>query len=283
MVVEMKPKKGRISQIRAVSIRWIALLFLAAVSAHFFVGVSVKDYGFPLRPFVAFFCFGATTLLLNQLIHQQVEKTYSLRVPLRMRLIISLVVLILTFSLLFYPLYSFLFEKWLGQTIGILEITRAYFIGLFLMAFDMAGLKLVAMYGLLQSQEQAVVPKKEEPKDNPDELLVKTKTELVNLSISSIGLVFSSGGIVITFDGEGNRYVSQYTSIKEIEALFPEAIFFRANRQYLINKRAIHKLIAHENNKLEVVLKPAFQQGTETIFVSRYKSGALKRWFEKSD
>jgi len=67
-------------------------------------------------------------------------------------------------------------------------------------------------------------------------------------------------------------------SIDECEAQLGSEMFFRANRQFIVNINAIGKLINYWDRKMRIVL-PDFPD--VEIMVSRDKSKALRQWLDR--
>ncbi len=79
-----------------------------------------------------------------------------------------------------------------------------------------------------------------------------------------------------TFNGE--KYILDFTTLEDVEELLDPKIFYRANRQSIINVNAIQNVKPHENQKLSVFLKaPAKME----IDISREKAPAFKKWFDR--
>jgi DNA-binding LytR/AlgR family response regulator len=66
-------------------------------------------------------------------------------------------------------------------------------------------------------------------------------------------------------------------SLDQLEALTDPDIFFRINRKYLVNLKAIRDIIAYSGSRLK--LKISDKDNDETI-VSREKVGEFKNWLE---
>ncbi len=79
-----------------------------------------------------------------------------------------------------------------------------------------------------------------------------------------------------TFNGE--KYVLDYNTLEEVEELLDPKIFYRANRQCIINIEAIQSVKPHENQKLTLTLKAPAKT---TVDVSREKAPAFKKWFDR--
>jgi DNA-binding LytR/AlgR family response regulator len=81
---------------------------------------------------------------------------------------------------------------------------------------------------------------------------------------------------LVTQDGE--KYILDYNSLEEIEAHLDPRIFFRANRQWIININAIQRVTPNENQKLTVSLSPLPK--TE-IDISKEKAPAFRKWLDR--
>ena len=79
-----------------------------------------------------------------------------------------------------------------------------------------------------------------------------------------------------TFGAE--KYLLDYNSMDEIEALLDPRYFYRANRQYIIHIDAIQTITPHENQKLTVRLKAPLLFEMD---ISREKAPAFKRWCDR--
>lgn len=79
-----------------------------------------------------------------------------------------------------------------------------------------------------------------------------------------------------TFGGE--KYILDYNTLEEVEELLDPKVFYRANRQCIVNIEAIQSVKPHENQKLTLTLKAPAK--TE-VDVSREKAPAFKKWFDR--
>ncbi|MBA4196291.1 MAG: DNA-binding response regulator [Chitinophaga sp.] len=80
----------------------------------------------------------------------------------------------------------------------------------------------------------------------------------------------------VTFNSE--KYILDYSTLEDIEALIDPRIFYRANRQFIINAGAIQNIKPQENQKLVITLKTPLKI---QIDISREKAPAFKKWFDK--
>jgi DNA-binding LytR/AlgR family response regulator len=79
-----------------------------------------------------------------------------------------------------------------------------------------------------------------------------------------------------TFDNQ--RHILDYDTLEEIEAVLNTGIFYRANRQYIINENAIKTVHTHPTGKLTLRL---VMQSSPEIDISREKAPGFKKWLDK--
>ncbi|HUW08046.1 MAG TPA: LytTR family DNA-binding domain-containing protein [Williamwhitmania sp.] len=105
-------------------------------------------------------------------------------------------------------------------------------------------------------------------------ILVSKKGAFFSLPMAEVAYIYVDTKVtfVVAFDGK------QYPISASLDKLEPEldpALFFRANRQAIINLNAVEKFEAYFNGKLALHLKNKLG---EKIIVSRDKAMALKSW-----
>ena len=79
-----------------------------------------------------------------------------------------------------------------------------------------------------------------------------------------------------TFSGE--RYIVDLVTLEEIEELLDPKIYYRANRQSIVNIKAIQSIRPHENQKLTLTLKAPLKMEQD---ISREKAPGFKKWFDQ--
>ncbi|MEO6406045.1 MAG: LytTR family DNA-binding domain-containing protein [Ferruginibacter sp.] len=79
-----------------------------------------------------------------------------------------------------------------------------------------------------------------------------------------------------TFSGE--RHILNFETMEEIESLLNPAIFYRANRQCILNIDAIQSIKPQENAKLTVFFKSPLKMQTD---VSRDKAPEFRKWVDR--
>lgn len=99
---------------------------------------------------------------------------------------------------------------------------------------------------------------------------------IVAVSIERIVCFFRDEVIWIqTTDNQ--RLITDYDSLDEIEELLNPEGFFRANRQYIVNKQAIESYRTHFTGKIELKLVVTTK---DEVVVSKEKAHQFRGWFE---
>lgn len=89
---------------------------------------------------------------------------------------------------------------------------------------------------------------------------------------------FMKDDLLFLVQAEGGRHVTDYRSLDEIEELVDPTAYFRANRQYLVQRKFVTGFRSDDTGKLSLVLtlpKPP------AITVSREKASLFRKWFEQ--
>ena len=81
---------------------------------------------------------------------------------------------------------------------------------------------------------------------------------------------------IYTFNGE--KYIYDFSALEEIEELLDPKIFFRANRQTIINIAAVHIVKPQGNQKLSVQLKSPLKLEVD---ISREKAALFRKWMDR--
>ena len=98
---------------------------------------------------------------------------------------------------------------------------------------------------------------------------------LVPVSVENILFFYISDGVVKAVD-EGNVEIVFPQSLDELAEQLDPALFFRANRQFLISKKAVKDISLWFNGRLAVNLKVPFK---ERVIISKAKVPEFKDWF----
>lgn len=112
-----------------------------------------------------------------------------------------------------------------------------------------------------------------------DVYMASKGSEQLPLPLTAICYFYHQGdyNFVSTFGGD-NYLVSD--SLDSIEQTVPDALFFRANRQIIVNHAACQKYEQLEYGKLKLIVRPSFK---ETIIISQKRARDFKQWLQQSE
>lgn len=114
-------------------------------------------------------------------------------------------------------------------------------------------------------------------KSYKERFIVKYGEHIKSIPAGQICCFFSEEKITFFKTFDGNKYIIDYT-IEQIETLLDPAEFFRINRKYVINVKAIEDVVIYSNSRLKLVLKH-FQD--MDLIVAREKVQSFKAWLDK--
>jgi len=104
--------------------------------------------------------------------------------------------------------------------------------------------------------------------------LVKTGQRLISVDTRQAAYFFTRNAVSFMITKNQQKSIVEYP-LDELEAMLDPALFFRANRQYIISHDCIRAIHPWFNSKLKVELS---QPVDEDIIISREKSAAFKQW-----
>lgn len=113
-----------------------------------------------------------------------------------------------------------------------------------------------------------------QPKSFKNSFLLQKRDELIPVQTDHIAFFNIDTGIVKATTFSNDSYIVSKT-IEEIENELNPDIFFRVNRQMLLNKNAIKSIQTYFNGKLIVNSNP---KTSEKIVVSKAKASLFKDW-----
>ncbi|MVN91769.1 LytR/AlgR family response regulator transcription factor [Mucilaginibacter aquatilis] len=108
-------------------------------------------------------------------------------------------------------------------------------------------------------------------------LLVHYREKIIPVKVADICLVYAANGLVNLHMTDKQEYTVQYT-IEQLENMLDPKHFFRANRQFIINRDTVQNIEHYFNRRL--VVHTACPT-PETIIVSRLKANDFLRWIEQ--
>ena len=111
-----------------------------------------------------------------------------------------------------------------------------------------------------------------------EHFMANLRNSSVIIKVSDIAyFVRDNLNYLVTF--EGQKYILDYTTLEEIEELIDPDIFYRINRQVIVNIQAINTLHNSMNYKMTIKLKSP--NHTLSIDISREKAPLFKKWLDR--
>ncbi len=107
--------------------------------------------------------------------------------------------------------------------------------------------------------------------------LVKFGDNIQFKNTDEIAYFFADDKITYLVSNEGRRFIIDY-KLEQLEDLLDPQFFFRLNRKFVIRVDAVQKIKTLMNSRLQVFLKPNFEQD---IFVSKEKMSEFKTWLDQ--
>jgi len=127
--------------------------------------------------------------------------------------------------------------------------------------------------------ENVDAPKLFDIKKTRTRLLVQKGIENVLLRLEEIVFFYTESKIVFVVDQSGKKYLSGYT-LAELEKKLNPLVFFRANRQYIINIDHIRSFRSFEKVKIRVDMDiPGFNP---CIIISQETASTFRKWMHEA-
>jgi len=114
-------------------------------------------------------------------------------------------------------------------------------------------------------------------KEYKSRFVIKVGEHIKSIQVEDISCFYSLEKASFLQTTENSNYVLDY-SLEQIESLLNPDDFFRVNRKYIINLKAIADIISYSNSRLKIIIKG---NNDEDITVSREKVKSFKAWLEK--
>ncbi len=106
-------------------------------------------------------------------------------------------------------------------------------------------------------------------------LLVKKGLENIVLRLEDIVLIYTQNKVVYVIDQLSKKYISDKT-ISELEEELDNIMFFRANRQYIVNINYIKSFKPHE--KVKLLINITIPEINHSIVISQETAPAFRKW-----
>lgn len=96
----------------------------------------------------------------------------------------------------------------------------------------------------------------------------------IPIPVENIACFYKTGNYTTLQTFQSETYLLNH-SLDELAKLLEESLFFRANRQYIINIKSCHYFTNEENGKLALHLHPPQE---EEVIISQKRASAFKEW-----
>lgn len=103
------------------------------------------------------------------------------------------------------------------------------------------------------------------------------KDELISVETSDIAYFFLENNVVYLRTFTGNQYTIN-SSLDEIIKILDLQMFYRANRQFIINIKSINSILIYGKNQLKLMVRP---ESSEIILISKNRVAEFKKWIEQ--
>jgi len=109
-------------------------------------------------------------------------------------------------------------------------------------------------------------------------IIVKKGVEFISLKVEEIPLIYTQSRIVYVIDQLENRYLFE-GNLMELQGHLDEKVFFRANRQTLININYIKSYRSYDGMRLLVKLN--LEREPFQIIISQVTTPLFKKWINE--
>lgn len=107
-------------------------------------------------------------------------------------------------------------------------------------------------------------------------LLIHFQEKIIPVKTADIAFIHYTNGVTSIYTHTNQKYVMPST-LDELEAMLQPDVFFRANRQFIINRQAIVNIEHYFSRRLVVRL---VNPTPENIIISKVRSAELLQWLE---
>lgn len=104
--------------------------------------------------------------------------------------------------------------------------------------------------------------------------LIHFRDKLIPVDVSKISWFYTANEVVNACTMDGKQYVMDFT-MEQLEQQVDPQLFFRANRQFIINRTAILEANFYFNGRLSLKLKP---DAPEKVLISKARVPQFKAW-----
>ncbi len=119
--------------------------------------------------------------------------------------------------------------------------------------------------------------KEQSKSDKINILIAVSGNKNIPIPVETIAYFYKNGNYTTLKTFQSDTYLLNH-SLEELSRVLEDNLFFRANRQFIINLKACQYFTNEENGKLAVHLSPSHE---ESIIISQKRASAYKEWLNK--
>ncbi|MEP5612583.1 MAG: LytTR family DNA-binding domain-containing protein [Cyclobacteriaceae bacterium] len=249
--------------------KYLVVFILTIVSATLSTPIHFPfhpNYQFPFLLFFISLLDGIILVHLIDAVYFQFEKSIFVK-KVEAKQIVWFILTCLTIISAYFPVYYFSANYLLGFT------SELYSFVLSLLGSLLVVMLFIFLFYGRKFVELLTV------KNNNGTFKVKSGKKIHLIPLQEIRYFYSQNKAVFLVNIDGKKMVTNFT-LNELEGVLDKRIFFRANRQHLVQATAVASVSTSSNDKLEVTLKTNSE--VVEIVVSRYKAAAFREWLEKA-
>lgn len=123
---------------------------------------------------------------------------------------------------------------------------------------------------------QNLISKVSEKAENKSRFMVKSGQIIKTIPSEEVAYFLAEEGVVLLVTFEGSRFVVNYT-LDQLEQQLNKKMFFRANRQLIVNIKAVKEVNPYFKGRLHLTVEPRLK---EDQIISSSKASAFKGWLD---
>ncbi|QJB37434.1 response regulator transcription factor [Chitinophaga oryzae] len=100
---------------------------------------------------------------------------------------------------------------------------------------------------------------------------------LIPVETAKIHWFYTANDIVYAHTADGRQFIAP-SKLEQLERQLDPGLFFRANRQFIINRHAVGTVAYFFNGRLEVIIHPSPQ---EQVLVSKARAMLFRKWLDQ--
>jgi two-component system response regulator LytT len=112
------------------------------------------------------------------------------------------------------------------------------------------------------------------PAQYKQSFLVHFRDRLIPLSIDEIAFFYTAEETSYAITADNKKYIVDFT-LEQLQEQLDPGLFFRANRQFIVQRKAIKEISFYFNGRLLVKTTP---EPTEKILISKARTPEFKAW-----